>query len=65
MKMIKEAVVGGTLVYKNDDDEEKRLCLFQKKISVDTFYSFLDYRWLGDKEDIMKRNIMKPLNLGV
>lgn len=35
-----EAVVGRIVVYREDHDEEERLCLFGNSTSVDIFYDF-------------------------
>lgn len=40
----REAIVGGTVVHREEDDEEQSLRLIGNGISVDIFYGFLHYR---------------------
>lgn len=55
-----DAVVVETVVNRKEDDEEKRLFLFENSISADIFYVFLDYRPLGGNYDIVEECITQP-----
>lgn len=55
-----ETVVSETVVDAEEDDEEKRLRLFQNRKCVDIFYALLDYSQLSGNDDIVNGSIMKP-----
>lgn len=53
------AVVGRTVVEKEDNNERGRLFLFGNSVPVDTFYDFLGYRPLSRNDDIVPGSFMQ------
>lgn len=57
--MSTEAVVRGTRVNENQNEEEARLCLIANNICFDTYYTFLVYRPLSSNDYIVKAGTMQ------
>lgn len=59
------AVVGGTVIHGEEDDEEKHLRLFKNNISADIIYNFLDYRRLSGNTHILQGSTTQLARLDV
>lgn len=59
----KDAVVSGKVVYREDDNKNERLGLFENSILVDLFYAFIVYKPPSGNSDIVKRSTMQPARL--
>lgn len=56
--MSTKAVVDRTVADRDEDDKDEHLCLFENSISVDIFYTFLDYGLLNGNDDTMAGSII-------
>lgn len=54
-----EAVVVGTVLDGEEDDEKEHLSLFENRIFINAFYAFLDYTRLNENNDIVDVTILK------
>lgn len=54
-----EAAVIGTVVYGEEENEEKRLCLFGNSMSIDFFNAFLDYELLSGNNNIVRGSFLQ------
>lgn len=54
-----EAMVGGTGLYREENEEEEDLCLFGNNISADMYYAFLYYRTRSDNDNIVEGKMMQ------